>query len=511
MRGIFVTVLLTITSFALYSQIGFNKKFNLNKSNAYMGSVINNDTLLVLGASTDFIKGWQFSAISIDTNGNIINIYDHERDSFQQISWSAENSKLVIRNDGNTNIMAVSDSQNDEIDVHFVTNLGIILSSGKYKVASSKESKRLFGILKVSDGYLISGQVQYSSETVKSFILKIDRHGNKIYLKYYGEKDFWFSGSTLYYSPINENEVVLYGSYRSQGYSDIVFFHIDHKTGNVLRIDKVLGQTKNIVKPYSMYYSSHFNSPIGVGIMSNENQTALLPALVVFNDSFKVVRKDYFGINADQRYNGGDVEEPYQSAQDSEGNIYIATIQFLPFEENLPLYQVIEAFSITKFDKEHNHLWTTIDTVFHDGMYHGYAGYLSGVSVSSSGSVFITGHYAGPNPDEGGIWRNTAYMLKYDKDGCKVSGCRLVNSDDSVIRDEQPVVYPNPANDKLYIDLPYTCYSCQISIVNAAGQTLTHQDYIPGQEIDISMLQRGLYFLNIGGEGKVYTEKFVKI
>ncbi|HRD08415.1 MAG TPA: hypothetical protein PK037_12635, partial [Saprospiraceae bacterium] len=166
MRGIFVTVLLTITSFALYSQIGFNKKFNLNKSNAYMGSVINNDTLLVLGASTDFIKGWQFSAISIDTNGNIINIYDHERDSFQQISWSAENSKLVIRNDGNTNIMAVSDSQNDEIDVHFVTNLGIILSSGKYKVASSKESKRLFGILKVSDGYLISGQVQYSSETV---------------------------------------------------------------------------------------------------------------------------------------------------------------------------------------------------------------------------------------------------------------------------------------------------------------------------------------------------------
>ena len=66
------------------------------------------------------------------------------------------------------------------------------------------------------------------------------------------------------------------------------------------------------------------------------------------------MRKDYFGINADQRYNGGDVEEPYQSAQDSEGNIYIATIQFLPFEENLPLYQVIEAFSITKFDIEHN-------------------------------------------------------------------------------------------------------------------------------------------------------------
>ena len=511
MRRIIVTVLLTITSFALYSQIGFNKKFNLGTSNAFLGNTINNDTLLVLGSTTDFVNGWQFSAIAIDTNGIIINEHKYEKDSFQLLSWGGYNSKLLISDSIGKNIAIIDESHRRELQIYFFDNAGEITKKTSFEIAKVNQNYIYFGVLKVSDGYLISGQVQYSSETVKSFILKIDRYGNKIYLKYYGEKDFWFSGSTLYYSPINENEVVLYGSYRSQGYSDIVFFHIDHKTGNVLRIDKVLGQTKNIVKPYSMYYSSHFNSPIGVGIMSNENQTALLPALVVFNDSFKVVRKDYFGINADQRYNGGDVEEPYQSAQDSEGNIYIATIQFLPFEENLPLYQVIEAFSITKFDKEHNHLWTTIDTVFHDGMYHGYAGYLSGVSVSSSGSVFITGHYAGPNPDEGGIWRNTAYMLKYDKDGCKVSGCRLVNSDDSVIRDEQPVVYPNPANDKLYIDLPYTCYSCQISIVNAAGQTLTHQDYIPGQEIDISMLQRGLYFLNIGGEGKVYTEKFVKI
>jgi hypothetical protein len=511
MKRIVAALILTITGFALYSQVGFNKKFNLKSSNAFMGSVINDDTLLVLGAITDFVKGWQFSIIAIDTNGHIIGIYDHERDSFQQISWSAENSKLVIRNDGNTNIMAVRDSQNDEIDVHFVTNIGTIFKSGKYKVASSKESKRLFGVLKVSDGYLISGQVQYSSETVKSFILKINRDGNKIYLKYYGEKDFWFSGSTLFHSPINETEVVLYGGYTSQGYGDIVFFHIDHKTGNVLRIDKVPGQTKSIVIPYSIYYSSYFNSPIGVGIKSNENQTALLPALVVFNDSFKVVRKDYFGINADQRYNGGDVEEPYQSAQDSEGNIYIATIQMLPFEENLPLYQVIEAFSITKFDKEHNHLWTTIDTVFHDGLYHGYAGYLSGVSVSSSGSVFITGHYAGPNPDEGGIWRNTAYMLKYDKDGCKVGGCRLVNSVDSVIWDKQPLVYPNPANNSISIYMPSSVNEVKVDITNVSGINVFTKKMSNSTTLDISSWANGVYIIQFNGGKSRVQKKFIKV
>ncbi len=510
MRGIIVTVLLVITCFVLYSQIGFNKKFNLGTSNSFLGSAINNDTLLVLGSTTDFVNGWQFSAIAIDTNGIIINEHKYEKDSFQLLSWGGYNSKLLISDSIGKNIAIIDESHRRELQIYFFNNAGEIRKKTSFEIAKVNENYIYFGVLKVSDGYLISGQVQYSSETVKSFILKIDRDGNKIFLKYYGEKDFWFSGSTLYYSTINENEVVLYGSYRSQGYSDIVFFHIDHKTGNVLRIDKVLGQTKNIVKPYSIYYSSHFNSPIGVGIMSNENQTALLPALVVFNDSFKVVRKDYFGINADQRYNGGDVEEPYQSAQDSEGNIYIATIQLLPFEENLPLYQVIEAFSITKFDKEHNHLWTTIDTIFHDGMYHGYAGYLSGVSVSSSGSVFITGYYAGPNPDEGGIWRNTAYMLKYDKDGCKVGGCRLVNSDDSVIWDEQPLVYPNPVNEKLFIEFPIACTSCRISIINTSGQTILHQNNKLQHGIDVSQLQAGLYILKMEVGGRSFNCKIVK-
>jgi hypothetical protein len=245
--------------------------------------------------------------------------------------------------------------------------------------------------------------------------------------------------------------------------------------------------------------------------MSNENQTAILPALVVFNDSFKVVRKDYFGINADQRYNGGDVEEPYQSAQDSEGNIYIATIQMLPFEENLPLYQVIEAFSITKFDKEHNHLWTTIDTVFHDGMYHGYAGYLSGVSVSSSGSVFITGYYAGPNPDEGGIWRNTAYMLKYDKDGCKVGGCRLVNSDDSVIWDEQPVVYPNPANNSISIYMPSRVNEVRVDITNVSGVNVFTKKMSNSTTLDISSWANGVYIIQFNDGKSRVQKKFIKV
>ena len=41
-----------------------------------------------------------------------------------------------------------------------------------------------------------------------------------------------------------------------------------------------------------MYYSSHFKSPIGGASCQMKIKPSYL-ALVVFNDSFKVVRKDY--------------------------------------------------------------------------------------------------------------------------------------------------------------------------------------------------------------------------
>lgn len=56
MKGIVTAFILVVTSFTIQGQIGFNKKFNLGRSNAFLGSAINDDTMLVLGATTDFVK-----------------------------------------------------------------------------------------------------------------------------------------------------------------------------------------------------------------------------------------------------------------------------------------------------------------------------------------------------------------------------------------------------------------------------------------------------------------------
>ncbi|HMS99827.1 MAG TPA: T9SS type A sorting domain-containing protein, partial [Saprospiraceae bacterium] len=100
--------------------------------------------------------------------------------------------------------------------------------------------------------------------------------------------------------------------------------------------------------------------------------------------------------------------------------------------------------------------------------------------------------------------------LKYDKDGCKVGGCRLVNSDDSVIWDEQPLVYPNPVNEKLFIEFPIACTSCRISIINTSGQTILHQNNKLQHGIDVSQLQAGLYILKMEVGGRSFNCKIVK-
>jgi hypothetical protein len=126
MKGIVTAFILVVTSFTIQGQIGFNKKFNLGRSNAFLGSAINDDTLLVLGATTDFVNGWQFSAIAIDTNGIIINDNKYEKDSFQLLSWGGYNSKLLISDSIGKNIAIIDESHRRELQIYFFDNDGKI-------------------------------------------------------------------------------------------------------------------------------------------------------------------------------------------------------------------------------------------------------------------------------------------------------------------------------------------------------------------------------------------------
>ena len=54
---------------------------------------------------------------------------------------------------------------------------------------------------------------------------------------------------------------------------------------------------------------------------------------------------------------------------------------------------------------------------------------------------------------------------------------------------------PNPTSDKFFIYSGHGIHISIIKIVNALGQEVFHQNN--GNEIDISVLQNGIYFLNL--------------
>jgi hypothetical protein len=74
-------------------------------------------------------------------------------------------------------------------------------------------------------------------------------------------------------------------------------------------------------------------------------------------------------------------------------------------------------------------------------------------------------------------------------------------------------VYPNPANDRLFIKMGKHNSSKLISysIVDMYGRTVAEEKVSAAESIDISNLSEGIYFIRLKDEATISTNKFIKI
>ena len=74
-------------------------------------------------------------------------------------------------------------------------------------------------------------------------------------------------------------------------------------------------------------------------------------------------------------------------------------------------------------------------------------------------------------------------------------------------------VYPNPANDLLFIKSNSTSPSAKISysIIDMYGNLISENKINAAESIDISNLSNGVYFISIRDEGTISTNRFIKI
>jgi hypothetical protein len=79
------------------------------------------------------------------------------------------------------------------------------------------------------------------------------------------------------------------------------------------------------------------------------------------------------------------------------------------------------------------------------------------------------------------------------------------------VKESNLSVYPNPANDKITIEIPEGQTPGQLSIINLDGEVVLMYSLIkPKTQIDVSNLRGGVYFIRLTTKFKVCVEKFVK-
>jgi len=77
--------------------------------------------------------------------------------------------------------------------------------------------------------------------------------------------------------------------------------------------------------------------------------------------------------------------------------------------------------------------------------------------------------------------------------------------------DNQVSIYPNPAIDKITVEILCITKESQLSIINSTGQELlTRQISEPKTVIDISTLPRGVYFVRVTNDKTVQMRKIIK-
>ena len=72
------------------------------------------------------------------------------------------------------------------------------------------------------------------------------------------------------------------------------------------------------------------------------------------------------------------------------------------------------------------------------------------------------------------------------------------------------LVYPNPANDRLYISYTSENQKINFSIIDLLGKIILSSN-MDADYIDISMLESGVYFIQLNSENKISTAKFIKV
>lgn len=113
--------------------------------------------------------------------------------------------------------------------------------------------------------------------------------------------------------------------------------------------------------------------------------------------------------------------------------------------------------------------------------------------------------------DSGEISWLQNYLASVDINNVSVTNCSSLSLDNTVTKDENIKIFPNPVVDYVYIESTDSAQIEKIRVYSADGKIQFDEQNISNSiKLDLSKLSRGLYVIMIYKEGNVITEKIIK-
>lgn len=450
-----------------------------------------NDTIVICSNITqhpdDFLRTSAF--ITIDSSGNVLDYHQNESNDstfyykFLRTNLLAENGGFVGsfgNGPGQTFILKFDHSFN-------------IVDRGHIPVDSNQGTT--FMVEPYLDGYMVAGTQSYIDGSTDNIVTNIQ------YVRLDAELDILWN-----------KKIAQAGMSEIRTHQDSTFTLITATRDNGGGLQYTLmnfDSLGNEVSRLSAVNEAFFQVAQSVHELENGNYVFISNKLNPTPEYLPLLQKTIRCIDQEgnmlwttsvgkEFYNNGFVE--MVCTQD--GN-FVATGLNKPSIGELPedAYWTNE-FQVVKIDAEGKVLWTTQDTIIYNPEFDTDT-VIKGITELSSGSIVVLGY----------TWYTkgfervaSSWMAKYDKDGCKIHGCRPLTSRTELIDRAELSVYPNPTSDFLQIDTKASFTS--VAVYDLAGKCVIRMPY--SSSIDIQAMPSGIYVLELVGETGVYRTKIVK-
>lgn len=491
-----LTIILLLFSVVLFGQQGFKTVYSdYPEKGEYLDMLIDNDTLIFYGLTSDSLQRQGIRFYKADTLGNIL-FTKIIVDTTVVITTAWYKQKIIKTLDNNYAMIGGT----VDGDVYFLkVNHDFELLS--YVTYLSDVFTFNSSLMEVNHGFFVLAKKTQPNNTLAYDVelIRTNTEGQEIWRKQYGKYEYTETAEGIL--KISENEFLLYGSYYpypdwddpswpQSTWSSDYFLAID-SSGNEL---------------WSRYGdSTEITAFVVDGILMPDSSIIYIsgtwePDNGAYNSQAMIARRDKDMNLIWQRkigYLGGnqllmDLEMTPDSNFIASG--FAKLVDYPAYPKGIHF----------KFSAEGDSIWIRGDSITMSDKLK-----IISTEIHPNGSIFSVGDYRAPYGKYGGV------IMKITPDGC-VDTLNCFPLDVSgVDREEleELLIYPNPAHNFIQFNLPLGFSKGSIEIIDLLGRVFVRQNIVEEQQkVDIKGLPVGIYMYRIFGKNGeiINTGKILK-